>query len=462
MTTQPSNMQEFANAGILGPMATKDASGDTGADAPQLSPEMAALTKKMATGLKAMQDKHDEFSKGAVTKADFDAFAAKANADLDKMEKAVIEATRTARVEAAGEDIDAKDASLVAEFKHFQGESVFPEEVTPDMVKEAADHRRLALRVLRRGDARLSEDEVKSLHSGSDPDGGFYIPTTMSRRVIEKMHETTAMRQLATVEVTNGDTWEIMNDRDFVAARWVDDASAHEQSKTPRFGTTKVQVHNLQAMPSATQNVLEDSSINLESWLANKVAIGFGLAEATAFVRGNGVGKPKGILAYEQVEYAKAKDKDDADWGKLRFVKSGNATGFGDKVDAFVDLVTATKAQYRPNARFMLERTSLGKVRTIKDADGRFLLDPAVVARGQTSIMGFPIVEGDDLDMVGAGNIPVLFGDFRQGYTIVQRRGIRVLRDPYTVKPRVQFDHTMRVGGAMVDFDAIRAMRIAA
>lgn len=326
-------------------------------------------------------------------------------------------------------------------------------EVSADLMKEAKAYEADFGRFLR--------FEGKALTSGVDPSGGYWVPTTVSSRIITKQNETTPMRQLATVEETNGDKWEIENDRGYIAARWVDDTSSHAESENPRTGMRAIMVHNLQAQPKASANLLEDASRNVEQWLADKVAIGFSLAEATAFVLGNGIGKPRGLLTYPEVEYAKASDKTDADWRKMRFVKSGNATLLGG-LDAFANLITSLKALYRVNATFMMNRMTVGALRVLKDGDGRYLLDPMNQNRGVASVFGFPISEGDDLDEVGAGKIPVVLGDIRAAYTIVQRRGIRVLRDPFTAKPMVQFDHTARVGGDVVDFDAFRVLKIAA
>ncbi len=446
-------IEHFANAGLLGPLAHKDATSATDA----LPPELKGFAIEIGKALKELRDTNDQALKEKAdgkSVADIEAKMAKVNESIDSLEKALADGLKSMRA-AGGEELKADDRTFASEFLHHKGRKVAPEDVTADQIGEAKAYAADFNRFLRRA------DEGKALSAGIDPSGGYWVPTTMSARIIAKLHETTPMRQLATIETTNGDGWDIPNDRGFVEARWADDTTEHEESGTPQIGMRRIAVHNLQAMPKAPQNLLEDANRNVEEWLAEKVAIGFTMKEASAFVNGTGVGQPRGLMSYPEVEYAKAADKTDADWRKLRFVKSGSANDFGG-LDGFANLITSLKSMYRTNAGFMMERMATGKLRTLKDGEGRYLLDPANQNRGVASVFGFPIVEGDDLAAVAPGALPVVFGDFRAAYTIVQRRGIRVLRDPFTKKPMVVFDHTMRVGGDVVDFDAFRAMKIAA
>ncbi|REF69643.1 phage major capsid protein [Paracoccus versutus] len=446
-------IEQFANAGLLGPLARKDAFSSTDT----LPTELKGFATEVGKAFKELRDTNDQMLKAKAdgkSVSDLEAKTVKMQESIDTLEKSITDGLKTIRAEKAADEIKADDRLLASDFAlNIKGQKVSLDEVTPDLMKEAKNYEADFSRWLR--------TEGKALTSGIDPSGGYWVPTTTSRRIITKLHETTPMRQLATVEETNGDKWEIENDRGIVPARWVDDTTAHQASGTPKTGMRAIMVHNLQAQPRASSNLLEDASRNVEQWLADKVALGFALAEASAFVLGDGVGKPRGLLTYPEVEYVKASDKTDADWRKMRFVKSGAAAALGG-LDGFAHLITSLKSLYRINATFMMNRMTVGALRVLKDGEGRYLLDPMNQNRGVASIFGFPISEGDDLDEVGAGKIPVVLGDIRAAYTIVQRRGIRVLRDPYTAKPMVQFDHTARVGGDVVDFDAFRVLKIAA
>lgn len=446
-------IEHFSNAGLLGPLAKKDAFAPN----ESLPPELKGFAAEVGKVIKELRDTNDEALKAKAdgkSVAELEAKMAKHQTAIDTLEKSITDGLKTIRADRAADEIKADDRLLASEFAlNIKGQKVFLGDVNADLMKEAKQYEADFGRWLR--------TEGKALTSGIDPSGGYWVPTTTSRRVITKLHETTPMRTLATVEETNGDKWEIENDRGYVPARWVDDVSSHQESGTPTTGMRAIMVHNLQAQPKASTNLLEDASRNVEQWLADKVAIGFSLAEATAFVLGDGVGKPRGLMTYAPVEYSKASDKTDADWKKMRFVKSGSAASVGS-LDGFARLITSLKARYRVNANFMMNRMTVGDLRLLKDGDGRYLLDPMNQNRGVASIFGFPISEGDDLATVAADAFPVVLGDIRAAYTIVQRRGIRVLRDPFTAKPMVQFDHTMRVGGDVVDFDAFRVLKIAA
>jgi len=453
----PNTLEQIDNAGLLGPLMKKEA----GADTITLPPELKAASESINGALKELRDQNDMMQKGKVDESSFKDFSTKVNADIDKLEKSITDGMKTIRA-ANEQEIKTDDRDLAVEYLSIKGMKGFmAKDITPDHIEEAKAYSDAFETYLRKDASGLSSDEHKALSNAQDPNGGYWVPTAMSNRIITKVHETTPMRGLATVEVVSGDSWEVPNDRGFVEARWADSTSESEKSETPKTGMRKIMVHNLQAMPTAPQNLLEDANRNVEQWIANKVATGFTLKEATAFVRGDGNGMPRGFMTYSPVEYDKANDATDADWKKLRFIKSGNANGFGS-LDGFINLLGSLKTQYRGNARFMAERMATTKLRLLKDNDGRYLLDYSNTQRGIAQVFGYAITEGDDMDELAAGKFPIAFGDFRSAYTIVQRRGIRVLRDPFSAKPLVQFDHTARVGGDMVDFDALRVMKIAA
>ena len=208
-------------------------------------------------------------------------------------------------------------------------------------------------------------------------------------------------------------------------------------------------------MPAAAAALLDDSAVNIDDWIAAEVESAFAAQEGTAFVSGDGTNKPKGFLAYTTAAEASWS------WGKLGYVVTGTSAALpsSNPSDVLVDLIYTLKAGYRANARFVLNRRTQATVRKLKDADGHYLWQPAAVAGGEASLMGFPVTEAEDMPDIAANSLSLAFGDFRRGYLVVDRLGVRVLRDPYSAKPYVLFYTTKRVGGGVQDFDAIKLLK---
>jgi HK97 family phage major capsid protein len=214
----------------------------------------------------------------------------------------------------------------------------------------------------------------------------------------------------------------------------------------------------LYAMPAATATLLEDSAVNIDEWLAAEVEQAFAVQEGAAFVNGDGSNKPTGFLHYDTVADASWV------WGKLGHVLTGVDGGFpaSDPSDVLVDLIYALKAGYRQNGSFVMNRKTQAAVRKFKDEGGNYLWQPPAQAGGRASLMTFPVVEAEDMPDIAEDSLSVAFGDFGRGYLVVDRAGVRVLRDPFTAKPYVLFYTTKRVGGGVQDFDAIKVLKFAA
>jgi len=211
-------------------------------------------------------------------------------------------------------------------------------------------------------------------------------------------------------------------------------------------------------MPAATATLLEDSAVNIDEWLASEVESAFAMQEGTAFVTGDGTNKPKGFLSYDQVLNA------DWEWGKLGVIETGVDGGFpaADPSDILVDLVYAVKAGYRQNGSFVMNRKTQGAIRKFKDDGGNYLWQPPAQAGGHATLMTFPVIESEDMPDIATDATAVAFGDFNRGYLVVDRQGVRVLRDPYSAKPYVLFYTTKRVGGGVQDFEAIKLLKFSA
>lgn len=288
--------------------------------------------------------------------------------------------------------------------------------------------------------------EAKALSVGSDPDGGYLVPTAMSARILTRVWETSPLRQLATIETIGTDKIEIPIDDDEAAAGWVGETEDRPETGTPKIGVQTIPVWELYAKPRATQSMLEDASINVEGWLANKVSDKFARIEASAFITGNGVKRPRGILTYPAgTDGAYAR-------GKVLQVASGHATAV--TADGLVKLTFSLKEAYLANATWLMKRGTVGAVALLKDSQGQYIWRPGLEAGKPSILLGYPVRQADDMPVVGAGALPIAFGDFRAGYTVVDRLGITTLRDPYSAKPFVEFYSRRRVGGDVTNFDA--------
>jgi HK97 family phage major capsid protein len=210
------------------------------------------------------------------------------------------------------------------------------------------------------------------------------------------------------------------------------------------------------ANPAATQKVLDDSFVNLESWLADKVADKFARIENAAFVNGDGVGKPRGFLTYGAGTTLP---------GTIEQIPTGINSGFatdGTGGDPLITLIYSLKQAYRSGARFFMPRAVVSLVRKIKDSDGMYIWQPGIAAGQPSTLLGFPVVEFEDMEAPGVTSLSAAFGNMGEAYQIVDRQGIRVLRDPYTNKPYVHFYTVKRTGGDVVNFEAIKILRLGA
>lgn len=326
-----------------------------------------------------------------------------------------------------------------------------------DAGKARQDYRAAATAYLRRGDKALSAAHQRALVAGSNPDGGYWVEPAMSDRIIERVRETSAMRSLAEVVTIGTNRYEMPIDRDDVGYEWVGETSTRSETSTAQTGKLEIPVHEISAMPKASQNLLDDAGVDVEGWLARKVDSRFARAENSAFVVGNGVARPKGITNYTTAATADASRA----FGVLEHVVTGASADFAssDPSDALINLMMALTAPYRQNATWVMNRLTLAKIRKFKDGQGNYLWQPSFVAGQPSAIMGFPVAEFSDMPDCAAGSLPVAFGDFKSGYLIVDRQGIRVLRDPFTAKPYVLFYTTKRVGGGVTDSDAIKMLK---
>lgn len=302
---------------------------------------------------------------------------------------------------------------------------------------------------LRKGDQLLTPDEAKALSVGSDPDGGYVVDPDTSGRIIRKIFETSPVRQYASVQVISTDALEGLRDLDETTFGWVGETSTRVETSTPQLEKWRIPVHEMYAEPRATQKLIDDMAIDLEGWLADKVADKFARAENAAFVNGTGVDQPRGFLTYP------AGDTNPGQVLQKVTGVNGDLAADPDGADVLIEMIHSLKAQYRANAVFASNRTTLGAVRLLKDSQGRMLWQPSLAAGMPSTLLGYPIASFEDMpNYTTADAQAMIFADFAEFYQIVDRLGIRTLRDPYTAKPYIKYYSTKRVGGDVANFEA--------
>ena len=309
---------------------------------------------------------------------------------------------------------------------------------------------------MRRGDeSALAAIEAKSLSVGVASDGGHVAPPEVQATIDRRIIAASPMRRLASIRTTSANIFRKPIAISAPAVGWVAETGTRTETATPSLDLLSFPMGEIYAMAAATQTLLDDALLDMDQWLAGEIAESFSSAESIAFISGDGVNKPKGLLAYTAAPDASAT------WGQIGYLASGVAGGFpaANPVDKLVDLTYAPKTPYRANASFLMNRRSVGLVRKFKDSAGQYIWQPSLVAGQPATLLGFPVVECEDMPDVSASGLAIAFGDFEKGYLIVDRADVRVLRDPYTNKPFVMFYVTKRLGGGVQNFDAIKLLK---
>jgi len=294
--------------------------------------------------------------------------------------------------------------------------------------------------------------ESKALSTSVNSDGGYLVDPQTSETVKSVLQSTASIRAVATVVSVEATSFDVLIDHSDTGAGWATETDPTAESGTPVIDRITIPLHELSALPKASQRLLDDSAFDIEGWLAGRIADKFSRAEAAAFLNGDGMDKPTGILTHPTVE------NDSWSWGSLGYVPSGEDGGIGDG-DAIIDLVYALGAQYRANASFVMNSKTAGLVRKLKDADGRFLWSDGLAAGEPARLLGYPVLIAEDMPDAASDSLSLAFGDFAAGYTIAERPDLRVLRDPFSAKPHVLFYATKRVGGDVSDFAAIKLLK---
>ncbi|RWE75272.1 MAG: phage major capsid protein [Mesorhizobium sp.] len=299
-------------------------------------------------------------------------------------------------------------------------------------------------------------DVQASLNKGADSEGGYLAPVEWDRTITDKLIEVSPMRQIASSQTISTAGFKKLFNLRGTSSGWVGETTARPQTNTPTFGEMTFAPGEIYANPAATQQMLDDAEINLEAWLANEVETEFSYQEGLAFISGNGTNKPYGFLTFVTGGANAAVNP----LGAIE-VKTAAAAAAIDS-DELIDLIYLLPSAFTQNARWVMNRTTQGVVRKLKDGDGNYLWQPSYVAGQPATIAGYPVTEMPGMPDIAASALPIAFGDFRRGYLIVDRTGVRVLRDPFTNKPYVMFYTTKRVGGGVQNPETIKVLKMSA
>lgn len=337
-----------------------------------------------------------------------------------------------------------------------QRKEVDPAHVDIDLITNYRD----AFRDYLRNGERSKPESMQLLNAmsvGSDADGGYWVDPDTSGRIVELVYETSGIRQIASVETISTDALEGVADLGEAGSGWVGETEARPETDTPQIAEWRIPVHEQYAEPRTTQKVLDDARVNVENWLSGKVASRFDRTENTGFVAGDGIKRPRGFLTYA------AGTPSVSNWDVIEQIPIGatSATIADGSADLLIDLVFSLKSSYRAGSVFGMTRLTEAEVRKIKDGNGNYLWQPDFRQIGASTMLGFPVIEMPDMPEITTDSLSVVFGNFMEAYQIVDRMGIRVLRDPYTSKPWVKFYSTKRVGGGVVNFEALKIGKVA-
>jgi HK97 family phage major capsid protein len=404
-------------------------------DHSQNSFEIKAAFEDFLAGFEAYKDANDARLKGLEKRGD------------------VLDAEKVARIDTALTEQKQKLEALMLEARRplLAGERKSFDPANAER-KAAFD------RYVRKGDG--SGIEVKAMSEGSNADGGYTVPLEIERTIDRVLSQASPIRAIASVRAIGGASYRKPITTAGAASGWVGETGSISQTDTPTLAALDFPAMELYAMPAATQALLDDSQVDIEQWLADEVQIVFAEQEGAAFVNGDGSAKPKGFLHYTNVADASWS------WGNIGYVASGADGAFVDDdeapADALLNLAYAPKQAYRANGRWVMNRKTESAVRKFKDSSGNYIWQPGAAAGQPATIFGYPVTEAEDMPDIASNSYSIAFGDFALGYLIVDRVGVRVLRDPYSAKPYVLFYTTKRVGGGVQNFEAIKMMKFSA
>ncbi len=325
---------------------------------------------------------------------------------------------------------------------------------TPEAAYDAHEYKQAFMSYVRKGqDDDLHTLATKALSVSTPDDGGHFVPKIISDTLSQYIFSISPMRQLATTMTVTTDALDMVVDFQEPAVAWVAETAARNETNTPQIKNVKITAHELYAEPRCTQKLLDDAQFDVESWLIQKIADKMAREENAAFIAGDGTGKPKGITTYTV----------GTSYGQIEAYKTGvnGAWPASNPADLLITTYLGLKAEYAQDAAWLMNRAVLSGIRKFKTQDNNYLWTPTLEVGKPAHLLGFPVYIADDMPALGTGSLSVAFGNFKAAYTIVDRFGLRLLRDPYTTKPYVKFYASKRVGGEVTNFEALKFVQFA-
>jgi len=410
--------------------------------------EVKTLVTQVNEGLTALKSELESVKGEQAKNAEFNAKLDKITDQVTKASEQLQEQDRKAKaLEAAMNRIDATGGQSKAD---------------PEKVKESkaafAEYLRGGESAIRGTKFKHTAEglEIRSMSTDNNPDGGYLVMPEMADFMVTRLFETSPMRSLARVVQTASKSLQVVIDDNEADARWVGEGASGGETDTPEVGLLEIVAHKLEAEPKVTTEMLEDPFVDVESWLQGKIADKFSRKQNTAFVSGSGIGQPKGFMSHSAWAAAGTYERN-----KIEQVALLDASAVTS--DGLITLQASLKEPYQGNATWLMKRASYGAVLKLKGADNYFF-STTLLKDGNTQLqlLGRPVVYADDMAAIGAGNLAFAYGDFSVGYTILDRVGLNILRDPYTSKGFVKYYATIRSGGAVTNYEAIKIGKIAA
>lgn len=362
----------------------------------------------------------------------------------------------------SGKPVDDKEEKARVEFnEHVKSHAIRLQRPIPNefSIDEYRSYKNAVKSYLKKGEKMLTADETKAMQVGIDSDGGYLVYADLSGRIVTRLFDLSPIRAIANVQVIGSDALEGVEDLNEADAGWVGEVATRSETNTPGLGKYRIEANEMYAKPKASQKLLDDSSVDIESWLGMKVSDKFARLEGAAFVAGNTPTRPRGFTSYTTAATADASRA----WGVLEHVKTGaNGDFHTTQADPLFDLIAAFKPGYLNGANWVTRRSVMNKIRKFKTTTTlEYIWQPGLQMGQPDRLLGYPIVMAEDMPTLATGSNSMALGNFQLGYQIVDRLGIRVLRDPYTDKPFVQFYTIKRTGGAVVQFEAIKFINFA-
>lgn len=382
----------------------------------------------------------------------------------EKMLEAKADGKAVADIQAEMVKINGEFKQIGADMQELAKKAARPQFTGADgkkqMTEEQIEHKKALGHYLRKGEiGDLRELERKAMVSTSDPDGGFAVGEEMDSEIDRIAATVCAMRQVANVRTIGASAYEKLFKTRGVSGGWIAENADSSESTELQFSKIEIKPETMYAEPWVTSQMLEDALYDLEGDLISEAGLTLGETEGAAFITGNGVGKPRGIAAYSTVANASYA------WGSVGYIASGAAGAFTSAApaDKIVQLQHSLKSVYRPGAVFMMNEATLATVRQMKDGSGSYYLwqpDPLVGFGGR--FLGSPVIVDDNFADIAANSLSIAFGNMKRAYTIVDRRGIAIIRDNVTKKGVIKFHISKRVGGGITNFEAVKLMKFAA